>query len=309
MNGSQPTLRRESDVTWELPRTGNMRVPGRVYADDHLMRALERDQSLTQVQNVACLPGIVRYSLAMPDIHFGYGFPIGGVAAFRMDTGVVSPGGVGYDINCGVRLPPPPLNRTDVQDRLRPAIDQLFRDVPAVGSSGAIAKLSRAELERVVVQGAAWAVERGYGEIETLNTPRPEAVSPGQIRSASAPAPGNEAWTKWARSAPGNHFLEIQVVEEVFDKDAAVAFGLHQGQVTLMIHCGSRGFGYQVCDDYLEVMEQASRAYDIALPDRQLACARCRRPKAKTIWQPWPAPPTTLGPIGKCSCIWRNAPS
>ena len=252
MNGSQPTLRRESDVTWELPRTGNMRVPGRVYADDHLMQALERDQSLTQVQNVACLPGIVRYSLAMPDIHFGYGFPIGGVAAFRMDTGVVSPGGVGYDINCRVRLLATTLNRTDVQDRLRPAIDQLFRDVPAgVGSSGAIAKLSRAELERVVVQGAAWAVERGYGEIGDLEHTEAGGRLPGADPERISPRAWQRGLDQVGTLGSGNHFLEIQVVEEVFDKDAAVAFGLHQGQVTLMIHCGSRGFGYQVCDDYL----------------------------------------------------------
>ncbi len=282
MNGSQPTLRRESDVTWELPRTGNMRVPGRVYADDHLMRALERDQSLTQVQNVACLPGIVRYSLAMPDIHFGYGFPIGGVAAFRMDTGVVSPGGVGYDINCGVRLLATTLNRTDVQDRLRPAIDQLFRDVPAgVGSSGAIAKLSRAELERVVVQGAAWAVERGYGEIGDLEHTEAGGRLPGADPERISPRAWQRGLDQVGTLGSGNHFLEIQVVEEVFDKDAAVAFGLHQGQVTLMIHCGSRGFGYQVCDDYLEVMEQASRAYDIALPDRQLACAPLSSPEGR----------------------------
>jgi tRNA-splicing ligase RtcB len=197
-----PTLKQVSEWIWELPATGGMRVPGRVYADRTLAKALEQDQSLTQVANVAHLPGIVGYSLAMPDIHFGYGFPIGGVAAFTVNEGVVSPGGVGYDINCGCRLLATDLEAQDIGDQIRRLVDQLFRDVPSgVGASGAIAKLSRRQLQDLLVKGAAWAVEQGYGSARDL-----EHTEDGGARTRWAPwARGTIFWRSrwWTRSSTG----------------------------------------------------------------------------------------------------------
>ncbi|MCE5254636.1 MAG: RtcB family protein [Actinomycetia bacterium] len=269
-----PSVTQVGDYLWELPPTGGMRVPGRVYADALLMEALRDDQSLTQVANVAHLPGILCYSMAMPDIHFGYGFPIGGVAAFDVEEGVVSPGGVGYDINCGCRLLVTDLDERDIKGDIRRLVDQLFRDVPSgVGASGAIAKLSRKELEKLLVEGAAWAVGRGYGSKEDLEHTEDGGCLPG----ADPDAVGERAYARGLDQVgtlgSGNHFLEIQAVDEIFDREAAAAYGLREGRVTVMVHCGSRGFGYQVCEDYLEVMASASRRYHIDLPDRQLACA------------------------------------
>ena len=267
-------LERISDVVWELPVREGMRVPGRIYADDELVRALEGDQSLEQVANVAHLPGILCCSLAMPDIHFGYGFPIGGVAAFAVEDGVVSPGGVGYDINCGCRLLATDLRLSDVEGKVQALVDRLFRNVPSgVGSSGAIAKLSRKELEKLLVKGAAWAVEQGYGSSADLD----HTEDRGAVSGADPTAVSERAYARGLDQVgtlgSGNHFLEVQVIDEVFDRTAAEAFGLAEGQVTVMVHCGSRGFGYQVCDDYLAVMGAASAKYHIQLPDRQLACA------------------------------------
>ncbi|OFW57461.1 MAG: RNA-splicing ligase RtcB [Actinobacteria bacterium RBG_16_64_13] len=259
-----------------------MRVPGRVYADRRLMAALGGDQSLNQVANVAHLPGILVASMAMPDIHFGYGFPIGGVAAFSVDEGVVSPGGVGYDINCGCRLMATDLVESEIKGKVPRLVDQLFRDVPSgVGSSGAIAKLSRQELEQVLVKGAAWAVGRGYGSKEDLDRTEDKGALPGADPGAVSERAYMRGQDQVGTLGSGNHFLEIQVVDEVFDAEAASAYGLHQGQVTVMVHCGSRGFGYQVCEDYLEVMASASARYHIDLPDRQLACAPVASPEGR----------------------------
>ena len=275
------TLVRVDEFIWEIPPSGGMRVPGRIYADAALLDALGSDQSLSQVRNVAHLPGIRRYSLAMPDIHFGYGFPIGGVAAFGVDDGVVSPGGVGYDINCGVRLLATDLTRADVEGTMKRVVDQVFRDVPSgVGSHGAIHKLDRAELTRLVVQGAAWAVEHGFGHPRNLD----HTESAGALHGADPDALSDRAFQRGLDQVgtlgSGNHFLEIQVVDEIFDPIAARAFGLFEGQITLMVHCGSRGFGYQVCEDYLGVMAAAASRYGIELPDRQLACAPVTSPEA-----------------------------
>jgi tRNA-splicing ligase RtcB (3'-phosphate/5'-hydroxy nucleic acid ligase) len=269
-----PSLRQLSDFLWELPAEGGMRVPGRIYADRELIAALRDDQSLVQVSNVAHLPGILCCSLAMPDIHYGYGFPIGGVAAFAIDEGVVSPGGVGYDINCGCRLLATGLDSADIRDKVPRMVDQLFRDVPSgVGSSGAIAKLPRAELEKVLVKGAAWAVERGYGSPEDLEHTEDSGALPGADPAAVSERAYARGQDQVGTLGSGNHFLEIQVVEEVFDSEAAQAYGLRPGQVTVMVHCGSRGLGYQVCEDYLSVMAAATSRYDLQLPDRQLSCA------------------------------------
>ncbi len=277
-----PVLKQIDEWLWELPATGGMRVPGRIYADRALVEALSGDQSLTQVANVAHLPGILCCSLAMPDIHFGYGFPIGGVAAFTVDEGVVSPGGVGYDINCGVRLLATDLDEHDIAGKIKPLVDQIFRDVPSgVGASGAIAKLSRPELERLLVKGAAWACEHGYGSDEDLL----HTEDGGVLAGADPACVSERAYTRGLDQVgtlgSGNHFLEIQVVEEVFDPAAASVYGLQQGQITVMVHCGSRGFGYQICDDYLETMGNAARRFHIELPDRQLACAPVTSPEGR----------------------------
>lgn len=275
-------LHRTGTYTWELPATGGMRVPGRIYADQSLVDALSGDGSLDQVANVAHLPGILCCSLAMPDIHFGYGFPIGGVAAFAVDEGVVSPGGVGYDINCGVRLLATELQTADLRDRIKLVVDQLFRDVPSgVGSSGAIAKLPRKDMQRVLVEGAGWAVKQGYGSRADLDHTEDGGAMPGAdpgVVSERAYARGQD---QVGTLGSGNHFLEVQTVDEIFDREAAAAFGLREGQLTIMIHCGSRGFGYQVCDDYLGTMAEASRRYGIALPDRQLVCAPVTSPEGR----------------------------
>lgn len=271
-----------SDVIWEMPASGDMRVPGRVYATREVMSAPGQADVLAQVRNVATLPGIVRYSLAMPDIHFGYGFPIGGVAAFSVEEGVVSPGGVGYDINCGVRLLATNLQKEDIKPSLKHCVDQLFRDVPAgVGSSGAIKKLSRHQLETISLKGAAWAVENGYGTPTDLERTEAGGALPGADPSAVSERAFARGMDQVGTLGAGNHFLEVQVVEEIFDREAAAAFGLHEGQVTLMIHVGSRGFGYQICDDYLEVMGHAATVYGIHLADRQLACAPVTSPEGK----------------------------
>jgi tRNA-splicing ligase RtcB len=274
------TLRRIGDVVWELPAEAGMRVPGRIYADETLAEALEEDESLTQVANVACLPGIVGCSLAMPDIHFGYGFPIGGVAAFRVDDGVVSPGGVGYDINCGCRVMATDLTADDLQGKTAAVVERLFRDVPSgVGSKGAIPRLSRAELERLLREGASWAVERGFGSVDDLAHTESRGVLPGADPAAVSERAYLRGQDQVGTLGSGNHFLELQSVDCVFDRSAAHAYGLSEGQVTLMIHCGSRGLGYQVCEDYLSVMAEASRRYEIALPDRQLVCAPVGSPE------------------------------
>jgi len=276
-------LRRLDDWTWELPATGGMRVPGRIFADDQLIDMVREDQSLAQVANVAHLPGILCCSLAMPDIHFGYGFPIGGVAAFSVEEGVVSPGGVGYDINCGCRLLATDLRADEVKSDLKRVVDQLFRDVPSgVGSSGAIAKLSRKELEQLLVEGAGWAVKRGYGTAADLERTEDGGALPGADPDAVSERAYARGQDQVGTLGSGNHFLELQVVDRVFDSQAAEAFGLWEGQLTLMVHCGSRGLGYQICDDYLVVMAEAVRRYHIELPDRQLACAPISSPEGRS---------------------------
>ncbi|NLT34763.1 MAG: RtcB family protein [Gaiellales bacterium] len=280
--GIPPRLIPCNDVIWEIPATGDMRVPGRIYATKELLSSPGQSDVLAQVRNVATLPGIVRYSLAMPDIHFGYGFPIGGVAAFSVEDGVISPGGVGYDINCGVRLLATDLHREDIEPALKRTIDQLFRDIPAgVGSSGAIQKLSRRQLETICVRGAAWAVENGYGTPADLERTEAGGALPGADPSAVSERAFARGTDQVGTLGAGNHFLEVQVVEEIFDREAATAFGLAEGQITLMIHVGSRGFGYQICDDYLGVMGRAAAAYGIRLADRQLACSPVTSPEGR----------------------------
>jgi tRNA-splicing ligase RtcB len=251
-----------------------MRVPGRVYASDALMEDIRTDESLTQVRNVATLPGIVGWSLAMPDIHWGYGFPIGGVAATDARRGAISPGGVGYDINCGVRLARSDLRVDAVRGRLPALMDALYDAVPSgIGAQGAISRLSRAELRRILERGAGWAVERGYGEADDLEHTEEggclEGADPDQVSDRA----GQRGLSQVGTLGSGNHFLEVQRVARVFDADLARAFGLFEEQVVVMIHSGSRGLGYQICDDYIKRIKPRLKAYGYVLPDVQLAAA------------------------------------
>jgi tRNA-splicing ligase RtcB (3'-phosphate/5'-hydroxy nucleic acid ligase) len=275
-------LERIDEFRWRLPREGGMRVDGIVYADERLMADIREDPSLTQVQNVAHLPGIVGASLAMPDIHWGYGFPIGGVAATDADEGVVSPGGVGYDINCGVRLLRSRLTRAEVAPRMREIVEELFARVPtSIGKGRSDLKLSEKDFEGVLRDGAAWAVHRGLGTGADVGSieegGRLSGADPGLV-SARARERGR---TQLGTLGSGNHFAEVQYVAEVYDEAVAERFGLRRDAITVMIHSGSRGLGHQVCDDYLRLMIAASRKYGIELPDRQLCCAPLGSPEGQ----------------------------
>lgn len=273
------------EFRWRLPRRGRMRVDGLVYADQRLMRQILEDggEALKQVENVACLPGIVGRSIAMPDIHWGYGFAIGGVAAFDPDEdGVVSPGGVGYDINCGVRLLRSDLHAHEVRPRLADLMNQIMRDVPAgIGSRHVRVELDDTDVTRVLRDGARWVVEQGFGEAEDLE--RIEAG--GAIDGADPDRVGGRARERGRKQlgtvGSGNHFVEVGYVDEVYDAAVAERLGLAAGNVTVFIHSGSRGLGYQVCDDHLDVMVEAAATHHIELPDRQLACAPLTSAEAK----------------------------
>lgn len=259
-----------------------MNVPGLIFTDEAMLEAIRRDDSLYQVANVATLPGIVGKSIAMPDIHHGYGFAIGAVAAFNDATGVISPGGVGYDINCGVRLMRTDLKVKDILPRIEKLVDTMFNNIPSgVGSTGRI-KLSTPEIDDVLATGARWAIGRGYGWNEDLEVMEEggclEANDPSVI-SASAKKRGHD---QLGTLGAGNHFLEVQRVDAIYEPETAKAFGIDEvGQVTVMIHTGSRGCGHQICSDYLDVMRRAAKKYNIVLPDGQLICAPVGSPEAK----------------------------
>jgi len=266
-------LKQMDTYRWELPRTGSMRVPGRIFADATMLQGGAGKEPIKQVANVAALPGIVEASLAMPDMHWGYGFPIGGVAAFDWETGIISPGGVGYDINCGVRLATTALTEREVRPRLESLVNALYRNIPAgVGSTGSI-KLSLKEEKSVLAQGSRWAVRQGYG----VDTDIDHTEDGGCMVDAAPDTISDRALERGRRQlgtlGSGNHFLEIGVVQEIFEPDTAASLGLVEGQVTLMLHSGSRGLGYQICDDFLAQMTRGMKHLDFELPDRQLVCA------------------------------------
>ena len=270
---SEIKLRRLDEYRWEIPREGAMRVPGIIYASDKLMKVMGKDESPKQVANVAQLPGIVTHSLAMPDMHWGYGFPIGGVAAFDINGGIVSPGGVGYDINCGCRLVATNLRRDEIRPQMAKIVNALFQHVPSgVGSRGDL-KLSRSEEKRVLVEGARWAVKNGYGSQGDLESMEDGGCLPGADPEAVSERALERGKDQVGTLGSGNHFLEVEIVEEIFDRDVASALGLEVGQVAVLIHSGSRGLGHQVCDDYLAKLVKHVDKIGINLPDRQLACA------------------------------------
>jgi tRNA-splicing ligase RtcB len=279
------TVNKITDQIWEIPRTEKegMRVPARIYATETILTAMDSGV-FDQVTNVACLPGIRRYALCMPDGHWGYGFPIGGVAAFDLQDGVISPGGVGYDVNCGMRLIRTDLTRDDVQPRLERLMTELFRRVPAgVGSKGFV-RLGRKEFDDVMRKGARWCIERGYGWGEDLAL----IEEGGCIRDADPSKVSDQAVergnSQLGTLGSGNHYLEVQVVsnDRIFEPEIAAALGITgHDQIVVMVHCGSRGFGHQVASDYLKTFERAMRRYGITVPDQQLACAPFRSPEGQ----------------------------
>lgn len=269
---------------WEVPVgfIPGMRVPGRFFLSESLGRILEPG-AVQQLANVACLPGIIRHSLAMPDIHWGYGFPIGGVAAFSLEEGVISPGGVGFDINCGVRLFTTPIEFRDVTGR-RDLVDNLFNAVPTGVGAKSPLNVSAKSLEEIMMKGARWAVESGYGLPGDLERCEDNGCMKQADCSTVSTKAKKRGLPQGGTLGSGNHFLELQVVREVYDPEAARAFGIASGQVCCMIHCGSRGLGHQVCTDHLKILEQATKKYHITLPDRQLACAPILSPEGKAYF-------------------------
>ena len=249
-----------------------MKVPVTIYADEVLMKKMMTDRTIKQAINVATLPGILQHAVVLPDGHEGYGFPVGGVAAMDADEGMISPGGVGYDINCGVRLLRTNLTEEQVRPKLGELVNDLFKSIPSgVGSKGAV-RLNQSELDEVLVKGVNWAIEHGYGVSDDANV----CEENGQIANADPNKVSDKARKRGAPQlgslGSGNHFLEVQRVEEIHDEEAAKRMGIKKGSVTVLIHCGSRGFGHQVCSDYLRISEQVQEKYNIHLADRELAC-------------------------------------
>jgi tRNA-splicing ligase RtcB len=277
-------LHKVNDWLWELPVSykPGMRVPGRIYASEKMLEHIVGDNCLEQVANVAFLPGIQKYSLAMPDIHWGYGFPIGGCCATDpAEQGVISPGGVGYDINCGVRLMRTSLTQEQIAPRIRDLVAQLFRDIPCGLGRGSDLRMSFDDERKCLRQGAHWAVARGFGDAEDLDFIEERGQLPDAEPSNITERALERGRGQLGSLGSGNHFLEVQVVDELYDERATAVMGLFKGQVTVMIHCGSRGFGYQVCDDYLKVLRNAPQKYGIHLPDRQLVSAPVESPEGR----------------------------
>ncbi len=266
--------KKTGQLTYEIEPDSSkgMRVPVTIYANENLLEKMMLDRTIRQAINVSSIPGIVGSSVVLPDGHEGYGFPVGGVAAMDAEEGMISPGGVGYDINCGVRLLRTGLKENEVRPKLKDLVTDLFNSVPSgVGSKGAI-KLNQSQLDEVLVKGVGWAINNGYGNKEDAEV----CEENGNIANADPDKVSDRAKKRGAPQlgslGSGNHFLEIQKVAEIHDEEAAKRMGLEKDQVTILTHCGSRGFGHQVCSDYLRVSEQALKKYDISLPDRELAC-------------------------------------
>ncbi len=278
----QGPLEKIDDHRWRIPKSykAGMRVDGVIYADEKLLKDIRHDKAAEQVANVAFLPGIVGASLAMPDIHWGYGFPIGGVAATDIERGgVVSPGGVGFDINCGVRLVRTHLTLAEVRPKLKTLVAGLFSAIPSgVGAHGAIKATAKDEAE-ILLKGAAWAVRKGYGVAEDLEMTEDRGAMEGADPEAVSDRAYERGKAQSGTLGSGNHFCEVQAVEEIYDEETAEVFGVRAGQVAVMVHSGSRGLGYQVCDDSIQTMLKCLTKYDIHVPDRQLACAPVDSPE------------------------------
>jgi tRNA-splicing ligase RtcB len=264
-------IKKTSDYVWTIEKQGSMRVPAVIYSSEKLLKKIKEDKTIQQLVNVATLKGIVKHAIVMPDAHEGYGFPIGGVGAFDMDEGIISPGGVGYDINCGVRLLRTDLNYNSVKDKIPQIVDKIFSKVPAgVGETGGL-KLSKDELKEVLSKGAEWCLKNGYASKSDIET----TEEYGCMREANPDFVSEKAFSRGKNQlgtlGSGNHFLEVQLVKEIYDEKMASAFGLFNGQITVMIHCGSRGLGHQIASDYIEIFEDKFGSKN--LPDRELVNA------------------------------------
>ncbi len=272
----QGVLNKIDDYRWEIPRSykAGMAVPGLIFASESMLSHIWQEQVFQQVANVAFLPGIVGCSLAMPDIHWGYGFPIGGVAATRVKDGVISPGGVGFDINCGVRLLRTNLTEEEVRPKIEQLVAELFINIPSgLGSKGKI-RVNEKELAKVLTEGSRWALERGYGEAADITASEESGCLKGADPDKVSSKAKKRGIPQLGTLGSGNHFLEVEVVDEIYDREAATVMGINDiGQVLLLIHTGSRGFGHEVCSDYVRLLGEAVKRYGISLPDRQLACA------------------------------------
>ncbi len=274
--------KRLNKYLYEIPTShrDDMRVSGRIYADEQLLEAALSDRSLEQLVNTTTLPGVVKYTLAMPDIHQGYGFPIGGVAATKPPDGVISPGGIGYDINCGVRVLASNIEREELAPYVEDLVQTMYRLVPSGLGKGGI-KISKGDLNKVLERGAAWAVGKGYGTKEDLEHTEARGCLAGADASKVSQRAKDRGLKQLGSLGSGNHFLEIDEVAEVYDEEVAETFGLRQGYIAVQIHCGSRGLGHQVCSDYVRSLQGAVRKYGIELPDRELVCAPFDSPEGQ----------------------------
>ena len=276
---------RKDPFRLEIGRTFPMRTNGIVYANAKIEHMLEKETVLSQVANVACLPGIVGPSLAMPDIHWGYGFPIGGVAAFSLSDGIISPGGVGYDINCGICCISTGLTLEEVSPVLDNLLVGVYRNVPAgVGSSNKGFSPGKKDFREILKKGALWMIKNGYAPREDLDAHEDGGCIEGADPDMVSKRAIERGLPQLGTLGSGNHFIEIDVVETIFDKAAAKSFGLFKGQIIVLVHTGSRGLGHQVCDDYVHSMLVASARYGIDLPDRQLACAPFASAEGRAYW-------------------------
>lgn len=275
-------LKKVDSFVYEIPTTyrDDMRVPARIYADEQLLEAALTERSVEQLVNTTTLPGVVKYTLAMPDIHQGYGFPIGGVAATQPPDGVISPGGIGYDINCGVRALASDIERDELAPYVEDLLQAMYRLVPTGLGKGGI-RVSKRELDMVLERGAAWAVSKGYGTKQDLQRTEAEGCLAGADAAHVSERAKNRGRQQLGSLGAGNHFLEIDEVTEIYDEEVASAFGLRQGFIAVQIHCGSRGLGHQVCTDYVKLLQKAVRKYGIELPDRELVCAPFESPEGQ----------------------------
>lgn len=287
MSVNKDQLTKLQEYLWELPKETRpgMRVPARVYALEELLDAILNDRSLEQLANVATLPGIVKASMVMPDVHEGYGFPIGGVAATRYPDGVISPGGIGYDINCGVRLLVSSLTYGQVKKRMEELSKEMYRQVPSGMGKGGFVKLSARNMDKVLSDGAAWAVEEGYGTPRDLEYTESHGCLPGADPNKVSDQAKKRGRDQLGTIGSGNHFVEVGRVGKIFDEEAADAYGLSPDQITILIHTGSRGLGHQVATDYLRIMMGAMPKYGIELPDRELACVPLSSPEGQDYFK------------------------
>jgi len=293
-------LVRISNYVWEIPQSyrADMKVPARIYTSEKLLALALRDRTMEQLVNTAAMPGVVKHVLVMPDAHQGYGLPIGGVVATRYPDGMISPGGVGYDINCGVRLMVSDLVADEVKTEIDDLISALFRNIPSgVGKGGGVRRVSPQEIDEVLLKGAAWAVKAGYGRPGDLERLEEGGAMAGAVLSAVSPRAKQRGAPQLGTLGSGNHFVEIQEVEEVYDEQVARAFGLFEGQLVVEIHSGSRGLGHQVCSDYVKSLQSAVQKYKIQLPDRQLVCAPLDSPEGRDYFGAM---------VGAANYAWAN---